>query len=84
MPLLLLIVVVKVNNATDCKELTLLKKVNGESDAEETKEKEEEKTAAMPRKAGNPILNKKYVPSIFYCAYCPDVLKHPLPLAYVL
>lgn len=36
-----------------------LDQVNGESDAEETKEKEEEKTAAMPRKAGNPILNKK-------------------------
>lgn len=35
-------------------------KVNGEDgDVEKKKEEEEEKTNAMPRKAGNPITNKK-------------------------
>ncbi|XP_071330514.1 nucleolar protein 12 [Trachinotus anak] len=32
---------------------------NGESKDEENKEEEEQKTNAMPRKAGNPIMNKK-------------------------
>lgn len=34
-------------------------KVNGEGEDDEKKEEEEEKTKAMPRKAGNPITNKK-------------------------
>lgn len=34
-------------------------KVNGEDGNVEKKEEEEEKTSAMPRKAGNPITNKK-------------------------
>lgn len=34
-------------------------KVNGEDENEEKKEEEEEKTNAMPRKAGNPVTNKK-------------------------
>lgn len=34
-------------------------KVNGEGENEEKEEEEEEKTSAMPRKAGNPITNKK-------------------------
>lgn len=34
-------------------------KVNKESKDEEKGEEEEKKTNAMPRKAGNPIMNKK-------------------------
>ncbi|KAJ0058173.1 hypothetical protein NL108_009039, partial [Boleophthalmus pectinirostris] len=36
----------------------LLGPVNGESDKDETNAEEEEKKTAMPKKAGNPILNK--------------------------
>lgn len=41
--------------------LPVLNQVNGENDEgdEETKEPEKEEKTAMPRKAGNPILNKK-------------------------
>lgn len=34
-------------------------KANGEGEDEEKGEADEEKTNAMPRKAGNPITNKK-------------------------
>lgn len=34
-------------------------KASGESKEEEKGEEEEDKTAAAPRKAGNPIVNKK-------------------------
>ncbi|XP_070779818.1 nucleolar protein 12 [Enoplosus armatus] len=37
----------------------VVNEVNGEGETEEKAEEEREKTSAMPRKAGNPILNKK-------------------------
>lgn len=49
---------------TDGNEMTLTLRIfafkaNGESKDEEKGEEEEEKRNAMPRKAGNPIMNKK-------------------------
>ncbi|KAK7939351.1 hypothetical protein WMY93_002677 [Mugilogobius chulae] len=51
--------------------------VNEENDDEQSKAEEDKKITAMPKKAGNPILNKKYVCSTFCFLIKNDLkLKH--------